>query len=142
MACYAARRMKLPRHAALRVAAVALVWMLVPLGVFSVNQPCTFAAVLHRPCPGCGLTRATLLLLHGDVAGSLRMHPMFVPIIACWGAIALATLVATWRDGAPWHFHRSKLGRFAVVATGVAYVALVGLWFLREEGLFGGRVPV
>jgi hypothetical protein len=83
-----------------------------------------------------------MLLAHGDVRASLVMHPLAVPIIACWCAIALATLVATWKEGAPWRFHRGKLGKAAVIATGIAYVALFGLWALREQGFFGGPVPV
>jgi hypothetical protein len=134
-------RMKLPTHA-WRVALVAMVWGLVPLTVLGVNQPCSVAAVLHRPCPGCGLTRATLLLLRGDVSASLHMHPLAVPMLACWGAIALATVLATWREGVPWRFYRSKLGKASVIATGVAYISLFVVWVLREEGLLGGPVPV
>lgn len=121
---------------------VLVVWALGPIAVLTTSQPCSIAAVLHRPCPGCGLTRATLLMLHGDVRASLAMHPLAVPMIACWGAIALATLVATWKEGAPWRFHHTKLGRGAVIATGIAYIALVGLWLAREHGFFGGPVPV
>jgi hypothetical protein len=121
---------------------VAAVWALVPAGILLFNQPCSIAAVLHRPCPGCGLTRATMLLVHGDIHASLAMHPLAVPIIACWSAIAAATLWTTWTEGAPWLFHRRKLGKVAVVATGIAYVALFGLWALREQGFFGGPVPV
>jgi hypothetical protein len=134
--------MDLPTSRKLRVAIVAAVWALVPLSVLSVNQPCSIAAVLHRPCPGCGLTRATMLMLHGDVGASLRMHPLAVPILLCWGVVAVATLLATWREGVPWLFHRSRVGKLAVVITGVAYVALFALWALRERGLFGGPVPV
>ena len=132
---------KLP-PSALRTALVAVVWGLVPLAVLGSSQPCSVAAVLHRPCPGCGLTRATLMLFHGDVTGSLHMHPLAVPMLLCWGAIALATLMATWNTGVPWSFYRSKLGKGAVVATLFTYVALVAVWVLREQGLLGGRVPV
>ena len=65
-----------------------------------------------------------------------------VPIIASWGAIALATIVATWRDGVPWFFFRHRLGRGAALATGLAYVALIALWVMREHGWFGGPVPI
>ena len=131
---------KLPNGA--RSALVALVWAAVPLTVFVSKQTCSVAAVFHRPCPGCGLTRATLLILHGHVGESLAMHPLALPMILGWGAIALATIRATWRDGVPWFFFREPFGRIAVYATSVAYVALVALWALRELGFCGGRVPI
>ncbi len=136
--------MKLPTEAQARWRAVLVtsVWALVSLGIIGVDKPCSIATVLHRPCPGCGLTRATLFLLHGDWRASLAMHPLAVPIIACWGAIALATIVATLEDGVPWLFHHHKLGKVAVIATGVTYAALFVLWMLRERGFFGGPVPV
>ena len=134
--------LKLPQSRPFRTALVALVWALVPLSVFAGNQPCTIAATFHRPCPGCGLTRATLLMLHGDVRASLAMHPLAIPVLASWGALALATLVATWREGAPWNFYRARAGKAIVIVTSVVYVALVVLWALREHGFFGGRVPV
>jgi hypothetical protein len=118
------------------------VWASAPLAVFLSNQPCSVASVFHRPCPGCGMTRATLLMLHGHVRDSLAMHPLAVPMIACWGFIALLTLRATWREGVPWVFFREKIGRAAVYATAATYVALVALWALREFGYCGGRVPI
>jgi hypothetical protein len=131
---------KLPNKA--RAALVALAWATVPLTVLFTNQPCTVAATFHRPCPGCGLTRATLLMLHGHVRESLAMHPLAVPMIAGWAAIALATIWATWREGVPWFFFRGRFGRVAVYATSAAYVALIALWILREFGFCGGRVPI
>ena len=40
---------------------------------------CPFRAATGVPCPGCGLTRATLELLRGDLSGSLQTHA-FAPI--------------------------------------------------------------
>lgn len=39
---------------------------------------CLSKLLFGMPCPGCGLTRAALLFLKGDFAGSFHMHPMFV----------------------------------------------------------------
>lgn len=37
--------------------------------------PCLFHLFTGFYCPGCGGTRAILLLLKGDVAGSIKYHP-------------------------------------------------------------------
>jgi hypothetical protein len=41
---------------------------------------CPFFRVTGIPCPGCGLTRAVMLLMRGDLRGSLRFHA-FAPIL-------------------------------------------------------------
>ena len=133
---------KLPESRVFRSALVVATWALVPLSVFAGKQQCTIAATLHRPCPGCGLTRATLLLAHGHLRESLAMHPLALPILACWGLFAFVTIRSTWREGVPWFFYRERFGKAVIVATSVAYVALIVLWALREHGMFGGRVPV
>jgi hypothetical protein len=46
---------------------------------------CMFKAVTHIPCPSCGATRAILLLLRGDIGGSLALNPL--------GAFLFAALV-------------------------------------------------
>lgn len=46
---------------------------------------CAFLRVTGLPCPGCGLTRACMLLLRGEVAASVKFHafaPIFVLFIA------------------------------------------------------------
>jgi hypothetical protein len=40
---------------------------------------CPIRAALGIPCPGCGLTTATMQLLRGDIAASLQTHA-FAPI--------------------------------------------------------------
>lgn len=45
---------------------------------------CPIRLLTGIPCPGCGLSRAFLALLHLDLAGAFSFHPMFwaVPILA------------------------------------------------------------
>ena len=40
---------------------------------------CTFHQLTGLNCPGCGMTRASCLLAHGDILASLRMHPLALP---------------------------------------------------------------
>ncbi len=54
--------------------------------------PCPLLQTLGIPCPGCGLTRATFLLLRGDVQGSLTYHafaPVFLLGISIIGSAGL-----------------------------------------------------
>jgi hypothetical protein len=41
---------------------------------------CPIRAATGIPCPGCGITRATMQLLHGDLGLSLQTHA-FAPVL-------------------------------------------------------------
>ena len=51
--------------------------------LYFLHIPCMFRHFLKIECPGCGLTRAYLALLHGDLSGAFSFHPLFwtVPIL-------------------------------------------------------------
>ena len=56
---------------------------------------CPFRMMTGIPCPGCGLTRATLHALTGDFAGALRFHPLVFVLAPLVGwSILRATLVS------------------------------------------------
>lgn len=65
------------------------------LALFAVGipgWPCPILQALGIPCPGCGSTRATLLLLRGDVQASLTYHafaPIFLLGLSIIGAAGL-----------------------------------------------------
>ena len=46
------------------------------------GKVCPARLLLGIPCPGCGLTRATVLLLKGDIHGSLLCNPFLLPLLA------------------------------------------------------------
>jgi hypothetical protein len=58
------------------------------VALFSLNLPawqCPFFRLTGVPCPGCGLTRACMLLLRGQVQASMKFHafaPVFLVLIA------------------------------------------------------------
>ena len=53
--------------------------------LYGVLFGCTYKKLLGIPCPGCGMTRAWLCLLKGDIVNAFRWHPLFAvfpPVLA------------------------------------------------------------
>jgi hypothetical protein len=92
---------------------------------------CLIRLTLGIPCPGCGFTRAMIAAARLDPVAATRWHPLALPLLALAGVAGVLAFVA---GDAGWR-------RFVGVATGVAGVALVGVWVLRFAGCFGGPVP-
>jgi len=68
------------------------VWLQVP------DAGCFFYDVTGWSCPGCGLSRAFLLLFSGDFVGALQMHALVFPLSLIGALIvAGACLMGDWR---------------------------------------------
>ncbi|HEU4753096.1 MAG TPA: DUF2752 domain-containing protein, partial [Armatimonadota bacterium] len=107
---------------------------------------CPTAAFFGIPCPGCGLTRATLLLAQGQLGAALRVHPL-VPLLAplyfgALGGAAVSFVLGPERRGAlrlPKGFWtQTWLSRVG----GALLVVTLGVWLGRFFGACGGPVPV
>ncbi len=57
-------------------------------------QLCLISAIIRRPCPGCGMTRAMSALLRGDLRRALRTNPRVILVALIGGAILLSDLIA------------------------------------------------
>jgi len=57
---------------------------------------CPSMIFVGLPCPGCGITRAGILLITGDFSGSFHMNPILLPALV-WGVVA-AILKLRWPD--------------------------------------------
>src|SRR5689334_14901358 len=64
------------RHPLGRAVRLGVVVAALAAAVFTEIPLCPFALVTRHPCPGCGLTRATLALLHGHLGEALGFHPL------------------------------------------------------------------
>lgn len=53
------------------------------------GSTCFFASVFGIPCPGCGSSRALLLLLQGRFSEAIRMHPLILVSLALLIALPL-----------------------------------------------------
>lgn len=97
---------------------------------------CPFAFLSGLPCPGCGLTRAGLCLLRGDVLEAMRYSPLAPIVVPFVGVVAGRSLWLYLRgknELPPRWITRGALGLWAL---------LIAVWALRFTGLFGGPVPV
>jgi hypothetical protein len=104
---------------------------------------CPMAGVLGIPCPGCGLTRATLAAIHGDVRAALRLHPLvfvLTPLLV-WSISAAALGYVR----GPSAHSRPKLwfsSRTATLLASALLIATLGVWGVRFFGYLGGPAPV
>ncbi len=101
-----------PRRPLLKLALFAGCGCFVALWV-AFSLPCVWRQLTGVICPGCGMSRALLALLQGDIAAALHYHPMLwcVPVL----------VVYIWFDGAPF---RNRCLNSAVLAL------LLGSWSL------------
>jgi hypothetical protein len=100
------------------------------------------AEVFGVPCPGCGMTRAILLLLRGEVAASLHMHPLAVPSGLASLLFMFATVWTTASLGTPIALWGTRFGRASVATFAAVQLAILGLWVARMLGFWGGPVQV
>lgn len=102
---------------------------------------CPSAGFLGVPCPGCGLTRATLSLLSGDLRGALALHPL---VLVVTPAVAALLGYAAYRLLARGAARRASKRVSSMLTTSacVLVVALIAVWLARFAGSFGGPVPV
>jgi hypothetical protein len=115
---------------------------LLPASAHSVPL-CPFRALTGHSCPGCGMTRACVSMLHGDVWTSLTFHPLgWLVTLALVGAglRALAQLVLGRRLGWRLPARLERLARLATIAL-FTFVFLFGAVRLALE-LAGILTPV
>ena len=104
---------------------------------------CPTAGLLGLPCPGCGLTRATLLLLQGEFAAALSFHPLVIPLAPMYfGALGWFALELVRGPERPTWSPRWITQRWFSMFGVVVLFATMAVWGLRFFGYFGGPVPV
>lgn len=114
---------------------------------FAASFPlCPSAGLFGVPCPGCGLTRATIAIFHGHFAEAFALHPLVFVLSPIYSG---AMLAAAWdyvrgpRMAAPSRVAKSwSSGRAFMVGATVLLVLTLGVWAARFLGAFGGPVPV
>ena len=54
---------------------------------------CPFKAVTGLPCPGCGMTRSALALMHGNFAQSLKYNAFTGVLLVFWLIVAIGVTI-------------------------------------------------
>lgn len=47
---------------------------------------CPFRLLTGHACPGCGMGRAVVSAMRGDLAASFQSHPLGIPLLIVWTA--------------------------------------------------------
>lgn len=104
---------------------------------------CPLASVLGIPCPGCGLTRATLALAHGDLKHALELHPLVFVLAPLFIWAMSSAAISYVRGPSAARPARHWLATRTVTAlASLLLLATLGVWGARFLGYFGGPVPV
>jgi hypothetical protein len=108
--------------------------------LFSPVKLCVMAFVFSVPCPGCGMTRATLALLRGDFGRALAIHPLALVIVPLAIGALVTGATAYVRTGAA--FGAGRAPRALELVGAALVILLLGVWLARFAGYFGGPVSV
>lgn len=121
-----------------KLAVVLLGATLLQLGLFVLRLPgweCPFLHAWGVPCPGCGLTRAVALLLHGDLRASLSFHvfaPVFLLAFVMIGSARLLPEPARLRMIAKVELLERRTGITVIVLGGLVLYWLARLLILQS----------
>src|SRR6266550_4752097 len=110
------------------ISGVALLQLLLTLTRFP-SWPCPVFHTLGIPCPGCGMTRATLFLAHGDWRQALSMHA-FAPI-AVLGLALVAFCTIAPKAHAEWIADRAEIVERYTGLTTLLLGGLILYWLAR-----------
>ncbi len=88
-----ARRLLLLAPAAVLVAA-----MLLPTAWRSPVPLCLIAGLTGHNCPGCGMTRAFLLIGHGRFADAVAIHPAGIPAYLIVAGMTVTGIARIFRN--------------------------------------------
>ncbi|OYW70538.1 MAG: hypothetical protein B7Z37_30420 [Verrucomicrobia bacterium 12-59-8] len=107
--------------------------------------PCVFAEITGLPCPGCGLTRATVALVEGDWRTSWAFHPfaaffLLVGMLVAAGGFLRSFWVQNLAAKVEVFERHTKLPAIILVAlVCFGLLRMLGFWYQPAVGDFSGR---
>ena len=91
---------------------------------------CPMLLITGIPCPGCGMSRALLLLLTGHPAESVKMHPL-APLVL------VILIYIGWN-----RYIIGRKSKMIPLFAGIGIVLLVTCYLIRMYYLFPGNQPL
>lgn len=96
-------------------------YFLPAVGTCALLFGCPFRRMTGIPCPLCGMTRAVLCLLRGDVSGAFHCHPLFF-LLPVLGVVLLLHANGTFHRIPVW------IPRLFYILCGILFAAV---WVCR-----------
>lgn len=93
---------------AIALAMFPLVLLLMPANIFdSGSDVCLFTLLSGYHCPGCGMTRACMHIIHFDFATALNYNKMAFVVLPVLCGLLVVEFVKTWKKIK--NYHREDL---------------------------------
>lgn len=92
---------------------------------------CPMVLITGYPCPGCGLTRAGVMLMQLDFAGAFKMQP-FIYLIALFAG------VFGWNR----YVRKQKMGKYLKLFLGMIMIGMLLFYIWRMLRYFPGDPPM
>jgi hypothetical protein len=96
---------------------------------------CPFRRLTGLPCPGCGLTRSWVYLVHGDVHAAVWANPFGLISVAAALALAVMSVVARVRRRPPLDLERLVRQPWVIAL----FLAWVGFGLVRIVWILASR---
>lgn len=101
--------------------------------------PCPSAALMNRPCPGCGLTTSFTAIVHGQVVESFVAHPLGAILYVLFSVSAILCFYGFVRK---WKFNTEGRPLNRLIGWLVAiFLIFGGLRFALVSDYNGVRAP-
>jgi len=115
-----------------------LILIIALIGIFLWNGDpsgyglCWFKNIFHIPCPGCGLTRALLCILSGDLKGAFFYNALSIPLFIAFICSAVWIIIdGVNKDDSFNRFMRRRMSKKYIVI--IAVITLFNwIWNIKK----------
>lgn len=103
---------------------------------FFLGKICPMRMLTGMPCPGCGLTRAFLLLLQGKVREATAMHPFWIAVLLLFFIFIGSRYWISDEE------NRNRINRQLVRMSVIVLIGMVLYYFYRMFTVYPGVEPM